>query len=107
VDKVEPETWESVGNGPEDEPLPEVDLDDEPDDPLPGDEQRERKTPRKGPSQAETLVGLAEAATYFHPPDGKAYATVHVGDHDENLPVRSSDFKMYLSRLLYKERRVL
>jgi hypothetical protein len=106
VNEAEPETWESVGNGPEDEPLPEVDLDDEPDAPLPGDEQPEWKTPGKGPSQAKTLLGLAESATYFHTPDGKAYATVRVGDHDENLPVGSSDFKKYLSRLLYVERHI-
>ena len=53
------------------------------------------------PSQATALVKLAETAELWHTPDGDAYATVPVSDHREVWPVRSKQFKRWLSRRFY------
>jgi hypothetical protein len=48
------------------------------------------------PSQADILVGLAEAASLFSDPLDDAYASVKVGDHRETWPVRSKGFRRWL-----------
>ena len=55
-------------------------------------------------SKAELILGLAkEFSTFFHTPDGDAFASITVNDHIENVRVRSNDFKQWLGMLHYKE----
>jgi hypothetical protein len=53
------------------------------------------------PSQSEALIKLGEAATYSRTPEGKAYARIRVGDHDEVYAVRNKAFKQWLTHLFY------
>jgi len=58
------------------------------------------KPPRK--SQATALVELVlacEGVTLWHTPDGDGYATIQVGEHIENWPIRSRRFRQWASRL--------
>jgi hypothetical protein len=55
------------------------------------------------PTQADILIGLAEAAELFHAPDGTGYADVNVSGHRETWPVRSKGFRRWLTRLYFEE----
>jgi 5S rRNA maturation endonuclease (ribonuclease M5) len=55
-------------------------------------------------TQAQALIRLAAEAVLFHDVERRACATVPVGDHQETLPVRSSDFKRWLVRAFYRTR---
>ncbi|MDQ6832949.1 MAG: hypothetical protein M3008_06085 [Chloroflexota bacterium] len=72
----------------------------------------------KKPSEADELVGMvvtgatadlaaeaAELLELFHNPDGAGYATFQVGDHRETRPLRSRQFKLWLTKLSYEQRR--
>ena len=49
--------------------------------------------------QADVLLALSESAEeLFHTPDATAFATIPVGDHLENWPVRSKGFRRWLAR---------
>jgi hypothetical protein len=51
------------------------------------------------PSVAERLVLYARrGATFFHDAERQAYASVTVGGHVENYPVRSRQFKLWVQR---------
>jgi hypothetical protein len=55
-------------------------------------------------SQAETLVKLAsQSATYFRTLNNEHFAMVHINNHVETWPIRSRQFKEWLSYLLYSE----
>jgi hypothetical protein len=69
-----------------------------------GDDDSRAMGKAKVPSRTEALFKLAEAATYFHTPEKKAYAIIKVpvpgspGDlRFEHHPVRSKDFKQWLN----------
>jgi putative DNA primase/helicase len=57
-----------------------------------------RRTP-----QRETLIGLTELCEFWHDANRIAYATLTVNGHGENWPVRSREFRMFLSGRFYKE----
>jgi len=42
----------------------------------------------KGPTQADILIGLAQAAELFHTPDGTGYADLDINGHRETWPIR-------------------
>jgi hypothetical protein len=54
-------------------------------------------------TQAEVLLRLADVATLFHDPAGRAYAAVPVGSHIEVHAVRSTGFALWLKRQFYTE----
>jgi hypothetical protein len=60
-------------------------------------------TVERGPSQADTLIELAQNAELFHAPDGTAFADLDVNGHRETWPVRSSGFKLWLARRYWEE----
>ena len=55
------------------------------------------------PSQADNMVGLAEAADLFQTPDEIAYADIDVDGHRETWPVKSSGLRRWLKRLYFEE----
>lgn len=62
-------------------------------------EEEDAAAPKK--SQATTLVEIAAAGELWHTAADDAYATVKVGEHLENWPVRSKGFRRWLSRQYY------
>jgi hypothetical protein len=60
---------------------------------LMGFEDDERK-----PSQASRLVELAGAVNFFRTPDGKAFVSLPVGEHVENVSLKSGVFRDWLVR---------
>ncbi len=56
-----------------------------------------RRTP-----QRDTLIGLTEACELWHDADRTAYATFGVNAHHEHWPVRSREFRMWLSGQFYE-----
>ncbi len=63
---------------------------------------RTTTTGKRKQSQATKLVDLGTRAPLFHDPEGNAYATVPVGDHDETWRLRSSAFKSWLAKQYYE-----
>jgi hypothetical protein len=57
-----------------------------------------RRTP-----QRDVLVGLTEFASLWHDANRIAYATFPVNGHRENWPVRSRDFRMWLSGRFFEQ----
>jgi hypothetical protein len=55
------------------------------------------------PSQADNMVGLAEAADLFQTPDEIAYADIDVDGHRETWPIKSSGLRRWLKRLYFEE----
>ncbi len=53
------------------------------------------------PTAAEQLIAIGREAPLFHAPDGIAYATVPVGEHQETWALRSSGFKSWLAGTLW------
>lgn len=53
------------------------------------------------PSQATILIDLAVGVQLFRDADGKGYATIDIGDHRENWPIRSKGFRDWLARMFY------
>ena len=49
------------------------------------------------------LIGLTEFFELWHDASRTAYATFTVNDHHEHWPVRSRDFRMWLSGRFYEE----
>jgi putative DNA primase/helicase len=56
-----------------------------------------RRTP-----QRDTLIGLTENCQLWHDLDRIAYATIPVNEHHEHWPIRSRDFRMWLSGRFYE-----
>lgn len=61
-------------------------------------EAREPSDGKRKESQATKLVDLGRRTPLFHDPEGNAYATVPVGDHDETWRLRSGGFRSWLAR---------
>ena len=57
-----------------------------------------RRTP-----QRDQLIALADDCELWHDANREAYVTFSVNDHREHWPVRSRDFRMWLSGRFYKE----
>jgi hypothetical protein len=57
---------------------------------------------RQGATQTEILIGYADDARLFHTPDGEAHATIRIGEHEENWPVKSRRFDQVLRRRFYE-----
>ncbi len=57
-----------------------------------------RRTP-----QRDTLIGLTEFCEFWHDANRDAYATFRVSAHEEHWPVRSREFRMFLSGRFYEE----
>lgn len=57
-----------------------------------------RRTP-----QRDLLIGLTEFVELWHDANRTAYASFPVNDHRENWPVRSRDFRMWLSGRFFAE----
>ena len=55
-----------------------------------------RRTP-----QRDTLIGLTNSCELWHDADRNAYATFGVNAHEEHWPVRSREFRMWLSGQFY------
>ena len=55
----------------------------------------------RGPSQAQQLIELGEAAELWHTPAADGFATVTVGDHVEHYPVRSRHFRLWLDHQFF------
>jgi hypothetical protein len=73
-----------------------------------------QEEPKKS-TQADELVRLvleasdlaanaANGIELYHTPDQQAYATITIGDHRENWPVRSRGFRLWLSRKFFEKR---
>ncbi len=76
----------------------EADADDED-----GQEEPDAAGGRSGKeSQATRLVDLGRRTPLFHDPEGNAYATVSMGDHDETWRLRSGGFKSWLAKQYYE-----
>jgi hypothetical protein len=57
------------------------------------------------PSQATQLVAFTTDTKFFHTPDGEAWATVPVNDHQEHWPLKVKSFRRWLARRYYEEER--
>jgi putative DNA primase/helicase len=56
-----------------------------------------RRTP-----QRDVVIGLCESVELWHDADRAAYATFVVNEHHEHWPIRSRDFRIWLSGEFYK-----
>src|SRR5262249_4427730 len=52
---------------------------------------------RRRPRQRDQLMGYVEGLELWHDNAGKAYATFPAGRHRENAPIRSSQFRQWLT----------
>jgi hypothetical protein len=57
----------------------------------------------RGPTQADILIGLAQAAELFHTPDGTGFADLDINGHRETLPIRRNGFRRWLARRYFEE----
>jgi putative DNA primase/helicase len=58
---------------------------------------------RRRPAQRDTLIGVADSVELWHDASRTGYASFEVKGHRENWPIRSRDFRMWLSGTFYKE----
>lgn len=66
-----------------------------------GDEGRHASVRR--PTQADTLIELAQSAALFHTPDGSGYADLDISGHRETWPIRGKGFRRWLARRFFEE----
>ena len=57
---------------------------------------------RKRTPQRDTLIGITDDVELWHDADRTAYATFSVNAHHEHWPVRSREFRMWLSGRFYE-----
>lgn len=57
---------------------------------------------RKRTPQRDTLIGITDGCDLWHDADRTAYATFGVNAHHEHWPVRSREFRMWLSGQFYE-----
>ena len=57
---------------------------------------------KQQPTQADILIKAGEAAELFHAPDGTGYADLIIDDHRETWPIRSQEFRGWLTRCFFK-----
>ena len=58
---------------------------------------------RRRPPQRDIVIDLTERCEFWHDANRIAYTTFPVNSHHENWPVRSREFRMWLSRQFYEE----
>lgn len=66
-------------------------------------EQSSQPGRKRAPAQRDSLMGLTQYCDLFHSPDGESFITIPVRGHRENWPVRSRQFKNWLSARAYEE----
>lgn len=54
-------------------------------------------TGRRGPTQADILIELAQSAELFHTPDRTGYADLDINGHRETWPIRAKGFRRWLA----------
>jgi hypothetical protein len=55
-------------------------------------------TVRRGPTQADILIELAQSAELFHAPDRTGFADLDINSHRETWPIRAKGFRRWLAR---------
>jgi hypothetical protein len=58
---------------------------------------------RRGPTQADILIALAQTAELFHTSSGAGYADLDVNGHRETWPIRTKGFRRWLARRFFEE----
>ena len=56
----------------------------------------------RGPTQADILIDLAQAAELFHTPDGTGFADLDINGHRETWPIRAKGFRRWLARRFFE-----
>jgi hypothetical protein len=56
----------------------------------------------RGPTQADTLIELAQTAELFHAPDGTGFADLDINGHRETWPIRAKGFRRWLARCFFE-----
>ncbi len=56
----------------------------------------------RGPTQADILIDLAQAAELFHAPDGTGFADLDINRHRETWPIRAKGFRRWLARRFFE-----
>jgi hypothetical protein len=56
----------------------------------------------RGPTQADILIDLAQAAELFHTPDGTGFADLDINGHRETWPLRAKGFRRWLARRFFE-----
>ena len=72
----------------------------------PVDNTREKQLKRSGcgrTPQRDTLIGFTDDCELWHDADRIAYATFSVNSHQEHWPIRSREFRMWLSNEFYRK----
>jgi hypothetical protein len=59
---------------------------------------RKRERAARNPTQADTLIKLAQTAELFRTPDGIGYADSTIDGHRQTWPIRSKTFRQWLGR---------
>ena len=59
----------------------------------------------RGPTQADILIRLAEAAELFHTADGVGFADLTINGHRETWQIRARGFRRWLARCFFEETR--
>ena len=57
----------------------------------------------RGPTQADILIELAQAAELFHAPDGTGSADLDIKGHRETWPIRAKGFRRWLVRRFFEQ----
>jgi len=57
---------------------------------------------RRGPTQADILIELAQTAGLFHAPDGTGFADLDINCHRETWPIRAKGFRRWLARRFFE-----
>ncbi len=58
---------------------------------------------RRGPTQADILIGLTQAAELFHTADGVGFADLDINGHRETWPIRAKGLRRWLARRFFEE----
>lgn len=75
--------------------------------PKPRRKDRQNSDAKSQQTQASRLMKLAEDVELFHTPDGEGFATIAVNSHKETFPLRSGDFRKWLSYQYWSEERAV
>lgn len=59
----------------------------------------------RGPTQADILIDVAQAAEFFHTPDGTGFGDLDINGHRETWPIRAKGFRRWLARRFFEETR--
>jgi hypothetical protein len=57
---------------------------------------------RRGPTQADILIELAQEAELFHAPDATGFADLNINGHRETWPIRAKGFRRWLARRFFE-----